>query len=370
MGIGRTTATEAAVTAVPLGDPNGLYMWQPTIVNRRGDVIGSSGDSTPVVWSNGRLSEPLLPAAGSAYLEWINDAGQFVGGFRGVPDDKQTAIAWPEGIGGEGVVIEPRAEFRDSRAYLINNNGQVVYDAIGVDDYTRRCFVYDLNDGSRTEILPPAGHPGDVYPRGFNDAGQFVSSAYALGARTYVFFWEDGVATDLTQFGSGTVYHLNQSGQVLGSYAPPEADFYDRAFLWHDGALTDLGALGTFDVEITFTRQSLNDAGETIGTSDDGVRRIPFHHTGGAMTELPVPAGLEADPLGIAHTGDIAGRCGGPQDIVTSACLWRGGQFLDLGTPRGYNDAQGRLATEQGDVVAFASSARDNPTMSFLLTPA
>ncbi len=371
VGIRRTTATAADVTAVPLGDPDGLYMRESIIVNRRGEVIGASGSGRPVVWSNGTLSEPILPAQGSAYLEWINDDGQFIGGFRDASaDDKQFAVAWPEGIGGEGVILEPRAEFRNSRAYLINNNGQVAYTAIGVEDYTERCFLYDLNDGSRTEVLAPSTHPGDVRPRGFNDNGQFASSTRVPYVQSYVFYWENGVATDLTRFNSDEADHLNQSGQLLVAYATPDSLTSNRAYLWKDGVTTELDELGG-DVELTFTRQSQNDAGEVIGISENSNgQRTPFVYTGGQMTVLPVPGNLEADPLGIAHSGDIAGRCtrSDPNDLNTNACVWRNGQFLDLGVPEGYGAAQARLATEQGDVIAFATSYDGNPAMTFLLT--
>ncbi len=367
VGTRRTTATAAAVTAVPLGDLNGLHMWQPTVVNARGDVIGSSTISTPVVWSGGVLAEPRLPAEGSAYLEDLNDQGQFVGGFRDA-NDQQFAVAWPDGIGGEAILVDPSPEFRDSRAFFINNNGQVVYKAINVGEYTDRTFLYDLNDGSRTEILPPPNLLRDVYPRGLNDAGQFVSSVWDQATQQYFdFFWEDGAATDLPVPGIGTIQYLTEAGDVLVEYRPP-AGYPQRAYVWRKGTFTDIPTLGEYGLSLSYTRQPMNDHGDVIGTSETADGFVPFLYTGGRTTQLPAPADLSPDPLGLNNSGLIVGRYEFPDTFISGACLWQNGSFLDVGLVDGFGDCQGMLATEQGEVLAFASDGPGGETCTFLLT--
>jgi uncharacterized membrane protein len=369
MGTTRTTATAADVTAVPLSNSDGLFMWQPTTVNARGDVVGDSTEGTPVVWSDGVLSEPLLPGRGVAYLEDINDHGQFVGGFRRASDSQQFAVAWPDGIGGEAILIETSPEFRDSRAFFVNNNGQVAYKAINVGEYTDRTFLYDLNDGSRTEILGPAGRSPDVYPRGLNDAGQFASSVYNSGEGYSVFFWEDGVATDLTVAGIGTVQHLNEAGDVLVDYRPPEG-YPQRAYFWRNGTFTDIPGLGEGDINLSYTRQPMNDLGDVVGTSETTTdwTVIPFLFSGGRTTRLPAPDGLSPDPLGLNNSGLIVGRYEYPGTFIWGACQWQNGTFLDLGVVEGFQDTQGMLATERGDILAFASGGRGGANGTFQLT--
>jgi uncharacterized membrane protein len=368
VGTTRTTATAADVTAVPLSTSDGLFMWQPTTVNARGDVVGDSTEGTPVVWSDGVLTEAPLPGPGVAYLEDINDHGQFVGGFRRASDSQQFAVAWPDGIGGEAVLIETSPEFRDSRAFFVNNNGQVVFKAINVGEYTHRTFLHDLNDGSRTEILGPPGRPADVYPRGLNDAGQFASSVYVSGEGYSAFFWEDGVATDLTVDGIGTIQHLNESGDVLVDYRPPEG-YPQRAYVWRNGTFTDIPPLGENDLSLSYTRQPMNDLGDVVGTSETADwELIPFFSTGGRTTVLSAPAGLSPDPLGLNNTGLIVGRYEYPGTTRWGACLWQNGTFLDLGTVEGFGSCQGMLATERGDVLAFASRGPGGANGTFQLT--
>ncbi len=361
IGATRTTATAADVTAVPLGDLNGLHMWQPAVVNRNGDVIGASTvlDPASVVWSRGELHTPALPATGTAHLEDINDQGQFVGGFRRSADYKQFAIVWPEGVNGEAVLIEPGDDFRDSVAYFVNNNGQVFYTAVDTGSDAQRAFVYDLSDGSRTEVQAPSGYPEGVGPRGFNATAQAVAVSDDLA-----FFWEGSVATPLVAAGLRTIRHLNEAGQVLAEY---RGSLGRRAYVWQDGVFTDIPTPSEFDIYLSSTRQPMNDHGDVIGLNETADGVVPFLYSGGRTTQLPTDAGSAAEPLGLNNDGLIVGRHS-PEGVADNhACLWQDGAFLDLGTVQGYSHTEGLLATEQGGVLAVAfNHANDN--CAYLLT--
>ncbi|MFI0262979.1 hypothetical protein ACH4OW_28545 [Streptomyces sp. NPDC017056] len=359
------------VTPVPVGDPAGLHMWKPLDLNGRGHVIGSSPDGGPtgnaLVWAGGKLTTARLPASGGEiYLEAVNDGGQLAGSHRGGPENLQTAMAWPGGAGADPIVLETDPQYRDSRAYYVNNRGHVVYRTSELPARPYRAFVYDLASGARTEIVPPASHTSGVYPRGFNDSGQLISSVFYEGS-TYTFFWDGRTATDLTPLGATFLKDLNARGQVLGTHRPAEAGGYERAFLWQDGRMTDLGALGPYDVILSNTRQPMNDLGDVIGLSGTADGRVPFLWSEGRMTPLPTGGRQNVSPLGINNRREIAGRCS-PDGTTWHACLWRNGRFTDLGTPRGFSDCQGLLVTEQGDVLAFASDQVGRRTCTFQIT--
>ncbi|KOT86329.1 hypothetical protein ADK86_39495 [Streptomyces sp. NRRL F-5755] len=374
---GTTPATAAVrgtprrVTSTPVGDPDGFHMWQPLDLNRHGHVIGSSGTmggtANALVWANRRLTTARPPASGgSLYLEAINDNGQLAGSHRGGPEDLQTAAAWPGGAAAEPVFLETDPRYRDSRAHYLNNRGQVVYRSSERPALPYRGFVYDLASGARTEIVPPAGQTSGVYPRGFNDSGQLISSVYDSGT-TYAFFWDGRTATDLTPLGISGLTGLNARGQVLGTYRPASGGGFARAFIWQDGRLTDLGTLGPYGIDLSFTRQSMNDLGDVIGISHTADGHLPFLWSEGRMTRLPTSGKRDVWPLGINNRREIAGRYSA-DGSSWRACLWRNGKFVDLGTPRGYSSCEGLMVTEQGYVLAFASDYGSRRSCTFQIT--
>ncbi|MEO3753489.1 hypothetical protein [Streptomyces sp. B6B3] len=362
VGITRTTATAADVTAVPLGDPDGLYMWRPRAVNRHGDAVGGGSPAADgsVVWIDGELHVPRQPGTGSVTLEAINDGGQLVGGFRRSGDYKQFAVVFPDGVAGDPVVLEPGDDVRDSCAYFLNNDGQVLYTALAQGaEAQHRTFRYDLNDGSRTEVEPPAGYSGAVRPRGLNDAGQVIATSGDLH-----FFWENGAATPLAADGLRALHHLNEAGQVLASRG---ANAERGACVWRDGVLTDVPPLNEHGFRVP-PEQPLNDLGDVIGVSDTATGLlVPILHSGGRTTELPVVGARDTSPRAINNSGLVVGRIEVSEGI-DHACQWQNGEFLELGVVQGWVTTQALWVTDQGVILAYATDGTTRAGVAYQLT--
>ncbi len=180
----------------------------------------------------------------------------------------------------------------------------------------------------------------------------------------------DGVATDLTPYGSDSVDYLNQAGQVLGSYTPPEAGFRPRGYIWQDGVFTDLGTLADGDIVFSGWRQPMNDLGDVIGASWVGDARIPFLHTGGRTTELPTDAGVAARPLGLDNIGDVVAPAGRRVTWSPTPASGAAGSSSTSARRRATGSAKPGSPPKQGDILAYALDSPNGRAGTFLLTGA
>jgi uncharacterized membrane protein len=361
----RTTATAADVTAVPLGDPDGLYMTRARVINRQGDAIGSGSThaSGDMVWTGGELRAAPLPETAYASLEDINDSGQFVGSYSRTIDYRRYAAVWPDGVHGEALLIHPGDAFRDSHAYRVNNSGQVTYTAMEEGSDVHRTFLYDLRDGSRTEVRPPSGYAEGAAPLDLNDNGQLICTSRGLD-----FFWENGVATPLVAASLGRLRHLNQAGHMLAEQGPNDGPVWG-AYVWQDGTFTEIPTLGGETLDLSPGRQPMNDLGHVIGVSDTADGRAPFVYSEGRTTALPTDAGGVALPRGLNNGGLIVGEYRPPEDLsLERVGLWQDGAFTDLGTVQGYSHTVGLLVSEQGLIFAAASQGYVGSGVGFQLT--
>ena len=173
----------------------------------------------------------LVPGLGSA-ANGINDAGHVVGQANVTPNGNTHAFA---DYGGGMVDLAPRLNIGSSRAFGINNNGDIT---------------------------------GDMIVGGVQHA--FVLSISAL--------------TDLGTLGGSLSlgYAINASGQVVGESETP-GDLTFHAFLYHGGVMTDLGTLGG---TLSYAK-ALNDNGEIVGVSTlvNNTQR-PFVYKNGVMADL------------------------------------------------------------------------------------
>ena len=162
----------------------------------------------------------------------------------------------------EIVGIEPPADRVGTKAYGINNSGQVAGRSHNVDGaggfIDRQAFLWDPVNG--LQVLPTLD--GDSSPWGVNDSGQISGISYTSAGYSHAVRWDTLVlpfvindlstlanSTTLVSGDSSVAYDLNNLGLVAGSSDIPNdaGDFMPFHAIVHDdtSGLVDLGTLTT-----------------------------------------------------------------------------------------------------------------------------
>jgi probable HAF family extracellular repeat protein len=164
--------------------------------------------------------------------------------------------------------------------------------------------------------------------------------------------------------------------------------FVEHAFQWQDDVLTDLGALGTLP-DVNFSRAFwINEAGEVVGGSANGLidplTDQPAQHAvlwkDGEIVDLGTLGGTQSLALAINTPGQVVGAAlnAVPESpdfclaallpafacaTQTRAFLWQNGVMQDLGTLGG-PDALALLVNDRGQVagISYTSSTPDPHT--------
>lgn len=133
-----------------------------------------------------------------------------------------------------------------SRAYGMNEHGQVVGDTVTPDGATH-AFVWD--SGAMTDLGTLGGDTSKA--RAVNDAGQVVGWAEAPGGDRYPFLYEYGAMVALTDVpdDKNDAYDINASGQVVG-FARNAAGGFD-GFLWDGAMQATFGSLESMAINDT-----------------------------------------------------------------------------------------------------------------------
>ena len=168
-----------------------------------------------------------LPGSTSSIATAINNSGQVVG------NSGDHAFLWQNGVMTDLGTLPGSTS---STATAINNSGQVVGNS------GNHAFFWDK--GVMTDLGTLPGYTGSVVARAINDSGQVVGAS-----GNHAFLWENGAMRDLGAFSnppqtcdSYTAYGINSRGQVvgnanIGSCAAPDSE---SVFFWENGVMTDL----------------------------------------------------------------------------------------------------------------------------------
>jgi probable HAF family extracellular repeat protein len=221
-----------------------------TIPDEGGYVVGMNDAGEAVGWSSGRGGQRAvtwdrlgaihmlgtLPGYAHSVARGINDRGQIVGYCfndarrNGAALTEQShAFLWEQGTMRDlGVAPGCRA----SRAYAINNVGQVAGWVLTADDKTH-AMVWE--NGAMHDIGALADGTISI-ATALNDAGQVVGSSDHSDGTVSAFLWQNGVMHDLGMLPGSThskAYAINNLGQITGvSISGVDYNGGGQIFVW------------------------------------------------------------------------------------------------------------------------------------------
>jgi probable HAF family extracellular repeat protein len=219
----------------------------------------------------------------------------------------------------------------------INSKGQVAFTSFDGD--APRAWFYD---GSTVRNLGTFGGSAAVV-NALNESGQVAGAAATTDGTFHAFRWSRPTGlVDLNPPGVGnsTGLDINNKGQVVGTarFTPPSP--LSRAFRWSPATgMVNLGALGP---ESTSVATAINDAGTTVGWSDEAsgprLTQVTKWPAGGGgpipLNDFPSIASVAED---INNAGQIVGSAAFDTRLSDQAFLWtREGGLQGLGTEPSY----------------------------------
>jgi probable HAF family extracellular repeat protein len=218
-------------------------------ISNRGQVVGGglpfSGTGTAFLWEDDQMID-LGPRQARA----INARG-WVTGF-------DPAWLWVDGertyIGTLGGTL-CLAFGMNERGYIV---GQSEHEPGSPD---RHAFLW-----KEGEMIDLGTIAGDANSRAYdiNQPGQIVGTSYGADGVDQACLWENGQIIDLGTLGGGEsrAVAINNRGQVVGWSRTPSGETH--AFLWENGTMIDLGTLAGHDQS---RARAISESGMIAGSS-------------------------------------------------------------------------------------------------------
>ncbi|MDQ2732433.1 MAG: hypothetical protein M3Y56_12305 [Armatimonadota bacterium] len=222
------------------------------------------------------------------------------------------------------------------------------------------------SSGPRHSILDLGPLPdfSSSHALAINSSGQVAGFVEDSNGDCKAVLWTRGTPLDLgTLGGKGSkAWALNDAGQVVGE-SFLTGNTLRRAFVWQNGAIHPLdvaGAPGSAAYAINRLAQAV---GQRNGPTGSGTA-YAFHYSSGRLAELPSQGLSGSSAAGINSAGDVVGWNLTADSVLRRACVWKGGQRRDLGTPPG-NRSWASAINENGDVVgSWQPEVGDTPSPS------
>jgi probable HAF family extracellular repeat protein len=250
-------------------------------INNNGEIVGSTGNSDPEATlfdatggGNHIFLGSLTGDDSRAYS--INDSGQIVGWGRDASNKKQTATLFdPTGNGNNiNLGMLPGASW--STACSINNSGQIV-------GYAGNATLFDASGGGNNVDLGTLSGQSSC-ANAINDYGQIVGWSASDSSDRNAFLYENGTMTDLGTLGGAisSAYSINNSGRIVGWATDNINPGYNLATLFDasgGGNNVYLGGLGGNQSLAV----SINNNGQIVGWAQNesgGYRATLFDPTG------------------------------------------------------------------------------------------
>lgn len=224
-----------------------------TAINNLGQAVGDGPDGA-YLYDKGVLTR----LNGLYSAKDINDKGQVIG--SACPSDCHVAV-WDH-----GAISLPVGSARYTDGMSINESGQILGAAFGIDQRHPIAFTYD------GAALTPIGLDGpSSYGRRINDHGAVVGNAATKWEfAQHAFMYADGATHDLGTLGGWDSYafDVNNRNHVVGRADVDLASSEAHAFLYRDGKTIDLAVLpevvaaGWTSLN---TAYAINDHGQIVG---------------------------------------------------------------------------------------------------------
>jgi probable HAF family extracellular repeat protein len=295
--VGQRTARASVVSLIDLGTLGGPVS-QAKAVNRRGQVVGTSGDAQgrtrAFLWQEDLGMVDLQPLTGvNTSANDISERGDIVGGGdTGFGDFHAYYLS-------EGTSFDlGTLGGNESEALALNLRGQVVgHSRLGGGEGPLKHAFFIPEPGTMLDV-GTLGGPTSI-AHAVNDRGEVVGLATTAAGEGHAFLWRAGAGMqDLGTLGAGgasVALGINNQTDVVGGSG--------RAFLWSAGAgMVDLGTLGGG----TSCANDVNDSGYIVGVSqtwDTDRRGRPVTH---AFLRLPDGTMQDLGTLGGEHSSAAA----------------------------------------------------------------
>ena len=240
------------------------------------------------------------------------------------------------------VITDIGANFTNSYAYGLNNQGQVIGGGSG-DAQSNSApvpafpmtFVYA--NGKVTNLNAPI-------LKALNDNGQIVgdSGQYQNGAITPITGRVSGTANTVATLQATAI---NNAGRIAGSFlvGTQGATQVHHAAVYVNGQLTDLGTLGESpstvagQSPISSYASGLNNAGQVVGISATGALQsgsVPVRHAfvwqNDKLSDLGTLGGNFSEASAINNNGLIVGACTLPDVKSAHIVMWQNGNIRDI----------------------------------------
>lgn len=299
----------------------------------------------------------------------IDERGDIVGKATGGPSIWRATL-WEKGTPIDLGTLKYGFE---SAAHALNRRGQVVGVSITgcfffpTQPYPFECTHAFLWDQGTMVDLGGLGGPSTFFSEawGINDRGQIVGASTADGGPgTHAVLWDKGSITDLGTLPGDSLSSamaINNRGQIVGYSGDGVTS---RAFLWEDGTMIELP--GQSDRTFAY---DINKRGQIVGTSDG-----PVLWEDGVLTALERPAGtFDGGALGINDRGQIVGYLRSSEsNTLHVAVLWSDGEVVTLPTPPNTfvpNDTFATDINNRGDIIGQAPFSSVAEIFGLLWTP-
>lgn len=309
-------------------------------VNNRGEVVGDVFDapypsnSRAFIYESGSMRRLGTLGGSEGAARGINDAGQVVGWSTTSSDRYTYAFLYRAGSIKSIGNLDPNHPANTSRAYDVNNSGQIVGESY-VSGKGQSAFLF--KDGKMQNLGSLSEPHGGIQATGINNLGQVVGGGSAwvtYRAWTHAFLHRDGTLQDLsTPFGdenSSFAAAVNDAGQIAASsYVGTGLQRALHAFIYSAGKWNDLGNLpgGTFIshsywpapynagtlTHVVSTAYDINNAGQVVGTACAVSKQMhAFVYKDGVMQDLnyliPAASGwVLIEARSINDSGQIVG---------------------------------------------------------------
>ena len=260
--------------------------------------------------------------------------------------------------------------YEDSRAWSINNKGQIVGDVFDYYSIFRsRAILFDpIGTGNNIDLGTLGGE--NSYAISINNNGQIVGGADSNDSQYSpqpTIFDPNGGGKNTGLGEKGHAHSINDHGQVVGCVGSLE-DF--GAALFDSTGSGNHIELGTLDENLHSVAYSTNNSGQIVGYAykdfyAQDLRAVLFDTTGqGNNIDLGTLGGEHSGATSINDNGQIVGIGYISEEGLYHAAIFEpngSGNNIDLGTIAGHDNSGAFCINNKGQIVGQALNDMYNP---------